>query len=75
MSAWDQNAGVYVLSPVVSVVEDITAGWLKELAGLPAGWSTGFVTGCQAADFTALATARQLQGRTSVVVWALAPHC
>ena len=58
VSAWDQNAGVYVLSPVVSVVEDITAGWLKELAGLPAGWSTGFVTGCQAANFTALATAR-----------------
>ncbi len=58
VSAWDQNAGVYVLSPVVSVVEDITAGWLKELAGLPAGWSTGFVTGCQAANFTALAAAR-----------------
>jgi glutamate/tyrosine decarboxylase-like PLP-dependent enzyme len=59
VSAWDQNAGVYVLSPVASVVEDITAGWLKDLAGLPAGWSTGFVTGCQAANFTALATARQ----------------
>jgi len=58
VSAWDQNAGVYVLSPIVSVVEDVTAGWLKELAGLPAGWSTGFVTGCQAANFTALATAR-----------------
>ena len=58
VSAWDQNAGVYVLSPVVSVVEDVTAGWLKDLAGLPAGWSTGFVTGCQAANFTALATAR-----------------
>jgi glutamate/tyrosine decarboxylase-like PLP-dependent enzyme len=59
VSAWDQNAGVFVLSPVVSVVEDITAGWLKDLAGLPAGWSTGFVTGCQAANFTGLATARQ----------------
>jgi glutamate/tyrosine decarboxylase-like PLP-dependent enzyme len=58
VSAWDQNAGVYVLSPVVSVVEDVTAGWLKELAGIPAAWSTGFVTGCQAANFTALATAR-----------------
>ncbi len=58
VSAWDQNAGVYVLSPLVSVVEEIAAGWLKDLAGLPAGWSTGFVTGCQAANFTALATAR-----------------
>lgn len=58
VSAWDQNAGVYVLSPIVSIIEEITAGWLKDLAGLPAGWSTGFVTGCQAANFTALATAR-----------------
>jgi glutamate/tyrosine decarboxylase-like PLP-dependent enzyme len=49
---------LYVLSPLVSVVEEITAGWLKDLAGLPAAWSTGFVTGCQAANFTALATAR-----------------
>jgi glutamate/tyrosine decarboxylase-like PLP-dependent enzyme len=59
VSAWDQNAGVFVLSPIVSVVEEITAGWLKKLAGLPAGWSTGFVTGCQGANFTALAAARQ----------------
>jgi glutamate/tyrosine decarboxylase-like PLP-dependent enzyme len=58
VSAWDQNAGLYVLSPIVSVVEEITAGWLKDLAGLPAPWSTGFVTGCQAANFTALGAAR-----------------
>ena len=58
VSTWDQNAGVYVLSPITSVVEDIAGGWLKELAGLPAAWSTGFVTGCQAANFTSLATAR-----------------
>ncbi len=58
VSAWDQNAGVHVLSPLVAVVEDITAGWLKSLAGLPESWSTGFVTGCQGANFTALAAAR-----------------
>jgi glutamate/tyrosine decarboxylase-like PLP-dependent enzyme len=58
VSAWDQNAGVYVLSPLVAVIEDITAGWLKSLAGLPSFWSTGFVTGCQGANFTALAAAR-----------------
>lgn len=58
VSAWDQNCGIYVLSPIVAVVEQIAAGWLKDLAGLPAGWSTGFVTGCQMANFTALATAR-----------------
>jgi len=58
VSTWDQNAGVHVLSPLVAVVEDITAGWLKSLAGLPDTWSAGFVTGCQGANFTALATAR-----------------
>ncbi len=58
VSAWDQNAGVYALSPLVSVVEDITAEWLKSLAGLPETMSVGFVTGCQMANFTALAAAR-----------------
>ena len=58
VSSWDQNAGVFVLSPLVAVVEDITAGWLKSLAGLPNFWSTGFVTGCQGANVTGLAAAR-----------------
>jgi len=57
-SAWDQNAGLYVLAPAASVVEEVAAGWLKELLGIPASASTGFVTGCQAANFTALAAAR-----------------
>jgi glutamate/tyrosine decarboxylase-like PLP-dependent enzyme len=58
VSAWDQNSGVFVLSPLVSVVEDVAARWLRELAGLPESWSVGFVTGCQMANFTALAAAR-----------------
>ena len=58
VSAWDQNCGVYALSPLVSVVEDIAASWLLDVAGLPASWSTGFVTGCQMANFTGLAAAR-----------------
>ena len=59
VSAWDQNAGVYVLSPFVSVVEDAAASWVRDLASLPPSWSVGFVTGCQMASFTALAAARQ----------------
>jgi glutamate/tyrosine decarboxylase-like PLP-dependent enzyme len=59
VSAWDQNCGIYVLSPLVSVVEDVAASWLLEIAGLPASWSTGFVTGCQMANFTGVAAARQ----------------
>ena len=58
VAAWDQNSGIYALSPTVSVIEEVTAAWLLDLAGLPAHWSTGFVTGCQMASFTALAAAR-----------------
>ena len=58
VSAWDQNAGVYVLSPLSSVVEEIAAGWIKALAGLPDTWSAGFVTGGQMANFTCLIAAR-----------------
>jgi glutamate/tyrosine decarboxylase-like PLP-dependent enzyme len=57
VSTWDQNAGIYVLSPLVSVVEDVVADWLRELLDLP-GASVGFVTGCQMANFTCLAVAR-----------------
>jgi glutamate/tyrosine decarboxylase-like PLP-dependent enzyme len=55
---WDQPASLYVLSPAASVVEEVTAAWLLELLGLPAGASVGFVTGCHTANFTALAAAR-----------------
>lgn len=58
VSAWDQNAGIYVLSPLVSVIEEITGSWLRELAGLPPTMSFGFVTGGHMANFTALASAR-----------------
>jgi glutamate/tyrosine decarboxylase-like PLP-dependent enzyme len=56
-SVWDQNAGLYVLGPAASVVEEVAAAWLVELLGLPAATSVGFVTGAQMANFTALATA------------------
>jgi glutamate/tyrosine decarboxylase-like PLP-dependent enzyme len=58
VSAWDQNTGVYALSPLGSVIEQITGSWLRELAGLPSAMSFGFTTGCQMANFTALAAAR-----------------
>lgn len=57
-SAWDQNAGLYALSPAASVVEEVAAGWLVDLFGLPAGSSVGFVTGATMANFTAIAAAR-----------------
>jgi glutamate/tyrosine decarboxylase-like PLP-dependent enzyme len=59
VSAWDQNPGVFVLSPLVSVVEEAAAKWVRETAGLPDHWSVGFTTGCQMASFSALAAARR----------------
>jgi len=57
-SAWDQNAGLYALSPAAAVVEEVAAKWLLEIFGLPAGSGVGFTTGATMATFTALAAAR-----------------
>lgn len=57
-SAWDQNGGGYLVAPAPSIAEDVAARWIRELLGLPADASTGFVTGCQMAHFTCLAAAR-----------------
>jgi len=58
VSTWDQNAGIFALSPLASIVEQITGSWLREIAGLPASMSFGFVTGGHMANFTSLASAR-----------------
>jgi glutamate/tyrosine decarboxylase-like PLP-dependent enzyme len=57
-AAWDQNAGLFVLGPAAATVEDVAAGWLLDLLGLPDGASTGFVTGGLGANFSGLAAAR-----------------
>ncbi|MFA6954495.1 MAG: aminotransferase class V-fold PLP-dependent enzyme [Thermoanaerobaculia bacterium] len=57
-SAWDQNAGLWSATPSASAAEQVVAGWVTDLLGLPATASVGFVTGCQMANFTCLAAAR-----------------
>ncbi|MGB5487315.1 MAG: aminotransferase class V-fold PLP-dependent enzyme [Lysobacterales bacterium] len=57
-SAWDQNAAAYACSPSAAIIEDVVAGWLKDILGLPPQASYAFVTGCQMAHVTALAAAR-----------------
>src|SRR3954467_11267939 len=57
-SAWDQNAAFFVTSPAASVAEEVAAGWLVELLGLPGGTSVVFASGATMANFTALAAAR-----------------
>lgn len=58
VSAWDQNAGLRMLTPAHSAVEDLTETWLLDLLGLPAGSAVGFVTGGTMANFTCLAAGR-----------------
>jgi glutamate/tyrosine decarboxylase-like PLP-dependent enzyme len=56
--AWDQCAGLNVLSPVSAALEEISARWMLEILGLPAECGAGFVTGATMANFTCLAAAR-----------------
>jgi len=57
-AVWDQNAGLYVMSPAMSIVEEVAADWLRDVLRLPKSTSAGFTTGCHMANFTALAAAR-----------------
>jgi glutamate/tyrosine decarboxylase-like PLP-dependent enzyme len=58
VSAWDQNAGLNVMSPAMAAIEDAAAAWLLDLFNLPRQSSVGFVTGAHMANVTALAAAR-----------------
>jgi glutamate/tyrosine decarboxylase-like PLP-dependent enzyme len=57
--AWDQNAALYVMSPVASKLEAVCEGWLIDLLGLPPGCVAGFVGGTSTATAVGLAAARQ----------------
>ena len=55
---WDQNAALYVISPVVSVLEEVSEKWLVDLLGLPEGTAAGFVGGSSTATLCGLAAGR-----------------
>ncbi|MEU9826170.1 pyridoxal phosphate-dependent decarboxylase family protein [Micromonospora chersina] len=57
-AGWDQLAFNAVTSPAAIAAEAAAGGWLKELLGIPASASVGFVTGAQAANTAGLAAAR-----------------
>ena len=56
--AWDQCPGLFAASPIGTVLEEISLGWLLDVLKLPAGSGGAFVTGATMANFTALAAAR-----------------
>jgi glutamate/tyrosine decarboxylase-like PLP-dependent enzyme len=55
---WDQNAALYVMSPLVAQLESVCEKWVVDLLGLPAGTSAGFVGGTTTANLSGLAAAR-----------------
>lgn len=57
-TSWDQVAFNAASSPAAAVAEEVAGGWLKELLGIPATASVGFVTGGQAANTVGLAIGR-----------------
>ena len=56
--AWDQNAGIVVLSPVAAKLEEVAMRWMLGLLGLPPECGAGFVTCATQANFAGLAAAR-----------------
>lgn len=56
--AWDQCPGLFAGSPIATVLEEVSLGWLLDVLKLPAESGGAFVTGATAANFTSLAAAR-----------------
>ncbi|HYM51417.1 MAG TPA: aspartate aminotransferase family protein [Candidatus Limnocylindrales bacterium] len=61
-STLDNNAGLWVSSPLGSRLEQLAVGWLKDLFALPPAWGGVLTTGATMSNFTALAAAREWWG-------------
>jgi glutamate/tyrosine decarboxylase-like PLP-dependent enzyme len=57
-SAWDQNTGLYNITPGTAKLEQVALRWLLDVLGLPSHCAGAFVTGTTVAHITALAAAR-----------------
>lgn len=57
-TAWDQNTGLYRVTPSTGELERIALKWLLDVLHLPRECGGAFVTGATMANFTALAAAR-----------------
>jgi aromatic-L-amino-acid decarboxylase len=57
-TAWDQNAGLGITSPVNAKIETVTEKWLTEMLPVAENSCVGFVTGVTMANFCGLAAAR-----------------
>jgi glutamate/tyrosine decarboxylase-like PLP-dependent enzyme len=57
-AAWDQNTGLYNVTPATAALEEVALSWLLDVLRLPAESGGAFTTGATVANFTALAAAR-----------------
>jgi glutamate/tyrosine decarboxylase-like PLP-dependent enzyme len=57
-SALDQNAALWIHSPLASHLEAVSLDWLKELFRLPRNWAGVLTDGATMANFVGLACAR-----------------
>jgi glutamate/tyrosine decarboxylase-like PLP-dependent enzyme len=57
-TAWDQNTGLYAITPTTATLEHIALDWLLDALDLPRECAGAFVTGTTVANFSALAAAR-----------------
>ncbi|MGZ0711166.1 pyridoxal phosphate-dependent decarboxylase family protein (plasmid) [Coraliomargarita sp. W4R53] len=58
VSTWDQNTGSRQPTPATAAVEEVAAGWLLEIFGLPRESGVGFATGATSANLACLVTGR-----------------
>ena len=59
---WDQNAALYVMSPIAAKLEQLCEAWLVDLLDLPADTAAGFVSGTSTANLCGL-----LAGRSAIL--------
>lgn len=57
-TAWDQNPGLAVTSPTAALLDEVAAGWVLDLLGMPHGAVATFTTGATLANFTGIVSAR-----------------
>ena len=55
---WDQNGALYVMSPIVSVLEEVCEKWLVDLFKFPENTAAGFVGGSSTATLCGLTAGR-----------------
>jgi glutamate/tyrosine decarboxylase-like PLP-dependent enzyme len=57
-TAWDQNPGLAITSPVGATLDEVAAEWILDLLGMPQGAVATFTSGATLANFTAIVAAR-----------------